>query len=207
MTKSILLSVLLLVCLLPTTGAFAQTAAKLAGIEQDLAILQQDVQRLREEVQDLRAAVARLQTSNNNAGASNNAALQQQVTALANNNAQIEARVNQRMTKLVEEINQALARQSAAVNKALADKKTGTPSTERAADSPPKDMPSHGIQYTVKPNDSFNRIARTNRSRVAWILAANNLTEKSILRPGQILYVPQRPTPAPEPLAHPSPAN
>ena len=206
MNKIFFLPALFLASLLPTTDAFPQSAAKLAGIEQDLAILQQDVQRLREEVQDLRAAIAKVQ--NNSQSTGNSAALQQQMTALNSSNAQLEARVNLRMTKLVEEVNQALARQNTALNKALAETGAGKKADNvKTADSPPKDMPSNGSPYTVKPNDTFSKIARANRSRIAWIVAANNMTEKTVLRPGQVLFLPQRPLQAPEASNQPPPAN
>jgi LysM repeat protein len=45
------------------------------------------------------------------------------------------------------------------------------------------------ISYTVQPGDSLWKIANTQRSSVAKIRAANNLTG-DVIRPGQVLQVP-----------------
>jgi LysM repeat protein len=45
------------------------------------------------------------------------------------------------------------------------------------------------IAYTVQPGDSLWKIANTQRSSVAKIRAANNLTG-DVIRPGQVLQVP-----------------
>ena len=48
--------------------------------------------------------------------------------------------------------------------------------------------------YTVKKGDSFYLIARRNGTTVDELIAANNLTKRSIIRPGQKLVIPGKVT-------------
>jgi LysM repeat protein len=58
------------------------------------------------------------------------------------------------------------------------------------------------MAYTVKPNDSFWRIAEQqlgDGSRWKEVAAANNLAENATIRPGQVLNIPGQAAPAPPP--------
>lgn len=64
---------------------------------------------------------------------------------------------------------------------------------------PPPPAPVAERTYTVKKGDTLSKIARTEGVPLTALLSANNLTMKSIIRPGQILTVPSREGVAPLP--------
>ncbi|MDR2863665.1 MAG: LysM peptidoglycan-binding domain-containing protein [Puniceicoccales bacterium] len=208
---------------------FGQSAEKLAGMEQDVSAMREEIRALREEVQDLRAAVQKANAQAGNPAAAT-ASLQQQVdahgTTLQAQGAAIrtqDAETKRRLTEMAAATNKALADLAKKVDAALQGHSGGHTSTatattpkEPVAPPPaPTGMPQTGFVYKVKAGDSVIKIARTQGSRKEWILAANNLTEKTAdsIRPGQELFIPRKtqpkaetPSPVPQPSPPPSPA-
>lgn len=59
--------------------------------------------------------------------------------------------------------------------------------------SVPKDRPRRYVeQYTVKGGDTLSKIAQYYEIKVETLLWANNLSEKSVIKPGTVLQIPPR---------------
>jgi LysM repeat protein len=208
--KNLLLNTLFAVCLLAATLLFsvsaqAQSAAQIAGLEQDVQVMRDEIQKLRTEVQDLRAALTREQARNNTGTTSNS--IQQQLAADRVANAEalraLESRTNQRITKLGEAFNKEL-------NKALATPTVRPPVQQPPGAHPsgpiPSDIPRNAVKYAIKSGDTLDKIARLNKSKVAWILAVNDGLNANKLKVGREILVPRNADPEPEsPLPAPSP--
>lgn len=84
----------------------------------------------------------------------------------------------------------------------------------------PTTAPTESKRYTVKPGDFLSKIAASQGSTVAAIVAANNITNPNLIRVGQVLIIPgsadseadpvvdpsdSEPTPEPEPEPTPEP--
>ena len=185
---------------LPAT-AEAQSGAKVAALEQELDALRGQVQKLRAEVQDFSAELA-AEKSRTKTGANSDRTLQQQLAVERANNAEnlraLEARTNAKIKALGE-----------AFNKALAERPASPPPTPHQGNpvkpaTIPADMPRNAVKYTIKSGDSLDRIARANKSRVAWILAVNDGLDAKRLKVGREILVPRNAEPDAE---TPAPAN
>jgi LysM repeat protein len=178
---------------LPVTSS-AQSAAKIAGLEQDINDMRDQIQKLRTEVQDLRAALANEKSKNGNTGASDRA-IQQQLAADRVANAEslraLESRINLRIKALGD-----------AFNKELATRPTPPPPqpppANKATPAVPADTPRNAIKYVIKQGDSLEKIARANKSKVAWILGINDGLDAKRLKIGREILVPRNPEPEAE---------
>lgn len=52
--------------------------------------------------------------------------------------------------------------------------------------------PKEGISYTIKPGDTLSVIALKNNSSTNHIQNANRITDPRALRPGQVIFIPQK---------------
>jgi LysM repeat protein len=170
-------------------------------------------------MQDLRNLVARL-AAKPPAGTSGSTT-QSQIRELAiNTDTQLKAlearakrHTDTRVAALATDVDKALKKQAAEVNAALqggsgrgsttggSGGTSGGTGTGSTTTTPPADVPRTGITYTLKRGDLISSIAAKNKSRVAWILAANNLTEAQAkrLQIGHKLFIPQRQNTPPTP--------
>lgn len=83
---------------------------------------------------------------------------------------------------------------------ASADGRQGTSPPFRVEGTPPPTTSPCGPSYTVRPGDWLYQIARTCQVTVADLLRANpQITNPSLLFPGQVLVIPQTGTPPPPP--------
>lgn len=77
-------------------------------------------------------------------------------------------------------------------NDALSSRSNLTP----VQGTPTECVPPEGwIAYLVKPTDSLLRLSLLYRTSVEVLQSANCLEERTLIRPGEILYVPPSPTP------------
>ncbi|HEX7588704.1 MAG TPA: LysM domain-containing protein, partial [Anaerolineae bacterium] len=84
------------------------------------------------------------------------------------------------------------------------------PPTQPADPQPPVPLPTQSqTTYTVLPGDTLFVIARKFGTTVAAIVAANNISNPSLIRPGQTLKIPGAvgsPSPSVPPVAQPQPS-
>jgi LysM repeat protein len=216
--KNALFNTLFAVCLLAVTlpvstsahaQSTAQNTARLAGLESEFQAMRDEIQKLRTEVQDLHAALTREQARNNSN--TNTSSIQQQLAADRVANAEalraLESRTNQRITKLGEAFNKEL-------NKTLATPAVRPPAPQPSGTRPsnpiPSDIPRNAVKYTIKSGDTLEKIARLNKSKVAWILAVNDGLTANKLKVGREILVPRNADPDPEsppPAPPPPPAQ
>ncbi len=176
--------------------AFSQqiSQAKLAGLLEDVAALRSEVARLRMELEELRAENARLfqlaekKVNPGDETASKIASLRAELKeADAVQRREITAETNAKIEKLGKEVNRALVDLSQNVNQVSAGD-DGVP----APVAKPKDLPSAGIEYTVKQGDTLGKIISKNRSKLNWILYTNPDLNPNKIFPGQKIFVPQK---------------
>ncbi|MDR2981103.1 MAG: LysM peptidoglycan-binding domain-containing protein [Puniceicoccales bacterium] len=203
--------------LAPVSGQ-AQSATVVAGLQQDVEAMRQEIRLLRAEVEDLRLAVEKAQAQSSSAVSSSSVKQQMESQNTTVNQmmqaqkAEITADMNRRFAAMESSTNQALASMTKQVNDALARQNASTaptvrtqPPAQSAPPATPSDMPTTGVRYKVKSGDTVSAIARANKSRVNWILAANNLGPATTIHVGQEIFIPQRDeTPVP---ATSTPAN
>lgn len=176
--------------------AFSQqiSQAKLAGLLEDVAALRGEVARLRMELEELRAENARLlqlaekKVNPGDETASKIASLRAELKeADAVQRREITAETNAKIEKLGKEVNRALVDLSQNVNQVS----TGGDDVP-APVAKPKDLPSAGIEYTVKQGDTLGKIISKNRSKLNWILYTNPDLNPNKIFPGQKIFVPQK---------------
>ena len=193
-TKIFLLAAIVLAAF--SVPAFSQqiSQAKLAGLLEDVAALRSEVARLRMELEELRAENARLlqlaekKVNPGDETASKIASLRAELKeADAVQRRDITAETNAKIEKLGKEVNRALVDLSQNVNQ-VSTGDDGVP----APVSKPKDLPSAGIEYTVKPGDTLGKIISKNRSKLNWILYTNPDLNPNKIFPGQKIFVPQK---------------
>lgn len=166
-----------------------------------LANLRSDIDRLDQIVRALRLEVEALQRENRELrefvqeqlrAQSDDAVTRDQVTAII-------SRFEQRMQEANQANHQAIILEVAKEIEALAEQtRTAIQALSRSVAAQPQlqqvvtfndDFPTTGITYTVKAGDTLGRIARENKSQVAWIRNANRLANDTIF-PGQELFIP-----------------
>lgn len=176
--------------------AFAQqiSPAKFAGLLEDVAALRSEVARLRMELEELRVENARLmqlaekKVNPKDEVAAKIASLRAEMKeANAVQRREINAETDAKIEKLGKEVNRALADLSQNVNQVA-----GVEGGISAPVAKPKDLPSAGIEYTVKPGDTLGKIISKNRSKLNWILYANPDLNPNKIFPGQKIFVPQK---------------
>lgn len=186
-----------------TVSAFAAPLQPAAGNQTDsrrLAVLSNEIRALRDEVGQLRAGLeamreenarlrAELENAKNAALKSDLAALRSEIIGKLNAYA---AENDERFAKQNKETNTALQNVAAQVNSALAANAKQQTSSGREVVSAPKDLPESGIEYTVKPGDTLTKIAKSNQSKIDWILYANPGLRSDKLFAGQKIVIPQK---------------
>ena len=200
MSKSLFSSVIFasLLFMFPA-GLCAQqySARQLAALIEEVTALRDEVNRLRMDVEDLRAENARLEEKLGNRkqtpnGAAEIAALRVEINnKLEAQRREIAASVDKRLAEVVANTNAALKEMRDQVNKALAGVGAGAPVKPSTPLKEPKDLPAKGIQYKVKSGDTLSKIAREQRSKIAWILYVNPGLDANRLPLGKEIVIPQ----------------
>ncbi len=198
MSKSLFSSVIFasLLFMLPA-GLCAQqySARQLAALIEEVTALRDEVNRLRMDVEDLRAENARLEEKLGNRkqspnGAAEIAALRVEINnKLETQRREIAASVDKRLAEVIANTNAALKEMRDQVNKALAG--VDAPLKPPPPLKEPKDLPAKGIRYKIKSGDTLSKIAREQRSKVAWILFVNPGLDANRLLLGKEIVIPQ----------------
>lgn len=186
-----------LFCCFPS-GLCAQqvSARQVAALIEELTALRDEVSRLRMDVEDLRAENARLLAkSNASKNTKNNAAEIASVRVEVNNKLEaqrreIVAEVEKRIARVHTDVNEALKTIRKQVNDAL-DASSREKTAPLAPAKEPKDLPANGIRYKIKSGDTLSKIAREQRSKIAWILFVNPGLDANRLQLGAEIIIPQ----------------
>jgi LysM repeat protein len=218
--KTLLLVVFTLVALVLSNAPLARAqvrndAQRIAALEQEIAELRNQNNRLREEMEDLRALVTR--SVRPTAPAGGDTAAQAQIRELARTtDAQIRAAegrskryTDEKVATLAKDVNRALTTAPVAPPAPPRTRGAGTAGAGTGKPARPvAGVPETGITYTIKSGDTIGKIAVNHRSRIAWIHAANNLSEKQSrsLKIGARIFVPQRAA-GTAPVTTPAPAD
>ncbi len=175
--------------------ASAQQNPQLAGLTEDVAALRAEVARLRMELDELRAENARLlQLAEKRVNPSDEvapkiASLRAEFKeAAAVQRREITSETDAKIKALADMTNRAISDLSKNVNRAVTASENDAP----ASVAKPKDFPSGGIEYTVKPGDTLGKIITRNGSKQNWILYANPGLDPDKIFVGQKIFVPQK---------------
>lgn len=181
-------------------GLFAQqqpSARQVAALIEEVTALRDEVNRLRMDVEDLREQNAALQEKS--ASAKNRGAdFAAEIAALRVEfggrlealRRELSAEIEKRLARANAETNAALKEFRRQVNEALDSAAKSAPKTP-APTAEPKDLPASGIQYKIRAGDTLTKIAREQRSKIAWILYVNPGLNPDRLPAGKEIVIPQ----------------
>ncbi|MGN0835117.1 MAG: LysM peptidoglycan-binding domain-containing protein [Candidatus Spyradosoma sp.] len=183
-------------------GLFAQqqpSARQVAALIEEVTALRDEVNRLRMDVEDLRAENARLLEKNDSARnksadfAAEIAALRVEFGGkLETLRRELSAEIEKRLARANAETNAALKEFRRQVNEALDSAAKSAPRAGTSAPTAePKDLPASGIQYKIRAGDTLTKIAREQRSKIAWILYVNPGLNPDRLPAGKEIVIPQ----------------
>ena len=173
-------------------GLNAQNTA-LIDMRQDVNLLRREVGELRLEVEQLRSENESLKRALEKLRSSSVASesVRSQVSSVkASVSAQNEALKREIIASVKKDID-ALAEQTNAAIQKLA-KAYGAMPQAPAKTTFGTDYPKTGITYTVKSGDSISKIAKSNNSRVKWVMDANQIADPRDLRVGAEIFIPQK---------------
>ena len=189
----------LFVCL--SVASFAQENAKilLANIKQDLELVNREVTGLRSEVEMLRRENVQLKMAIDQAdrsrkqdkGTESTLVLEMQnrlqvleltlkQSERARNSMQDE--LNKKFQQIIEQMNRGFEQVSAS---ASASKESNAPSFSN-------DYPKNGFVHKVEKGETVSSIAQKYKSKVSWIINANQIADPTKVFVGRELFVPQK---------------
>lgn len=181
-------------------GLFAQqqpSARQVAALMEEVAALRDEVGQLRRDVDALQTENARL-LEKNAAARNRGADFAAEIAALRVEfdgklealRRELSAEIEKRLARANAETNAALKEFRRQVNAALDSAAASAPKTP-APTSEPKDLPASGIQYKIRAGDTLTKIAREQRSKIAWILYVNPGLNPDRLPAGKEIVIPQ----------------
>ena len=187
------------VCL--SVASFAQENAKilLANIKQDLELVNREVTALRSEVEMLRRENAQLRIAMDQADRSRRKVqgtesplvleMQNRLQGLELALKQSErARVstqnelNKKFQQIIEQMNRGFEQVSASANTA----------NESKVPTFSNDYPKNGFVHKVEKGETVSSIAQKYKSKVSWIIDANQIADPTKVFVGRELFVPQK---------------
>jgi LysM repeat protein len=184
-----------------SVASFAQENAKilLANIKQDLELVNREVTGLRSEVEMLRRENAQLRIAMNQADRSRRKVqgtesplileMQNRIQGLELALKQSErARVstqnelNKKFQQIIEQMNRGFEQVSASANT----------SNESNVPTFSSDYPKNGFVHKVEKGETVSSIAQKYKSKVSWIIDANQIADPTKVFVGRELFVPQK---------------
>lgn len=184
-----------------SVASFAQENAKilLANIKQDLELVNREVTGLRSEVEMLRRENAQLRIAMNQADRSRRKVqgtesplileMQNRIQGLELALKQSErARVstqnelNKKFQQIIEQMNRGFEQVSASANT----------SNESNVPTFSSDYPKNGFVHKVEKGETVSSIAQKYKSKVSWIINANQIADPTKVFVGRELFVPQK---------------
>lgn len=188
----------LALCVFPSELCARQLSARqVAALIEEITALRDEVDRLRMDVEDLRTENARLQESLRSKARSTSDAAEMASLRVEINNKfeaqrrEIAADVEKRIARVNADVNAALSDMRKQVNAALDSVRTDKPAKPVTPMKQPSDLPAKGISYKVKAGDTLSKIARSQRSKIEWILFVNPGLDANRLLVGKEIVIPQ----------------
>jgi len=189
----------LFVCLSVASFAQENTKILLANIKQDLELVNREVAGLRSEVEMLRRENVQLKMAIDQAdrsrkqdkGTESTLVLEMQnrlqvleltlkQSERARNSMQDE--LNKKFQQIIEQMNRGFEQVSAS---ASASKESNAPSFS-------SDYPKNGFVHKVEKGETVSSIAQKYKSKVSWIINANQIADPTKVFVGRELFVPQK---------------
>ena len=189
----------LFVCLSVASFAQENTKILLANIKQDLELVNREVAGLRSEVEMLRRENVQLKMAIDQAdrsrkqdkGTESTLVLEMQnrlqvleltlkQSERARNSMQDE--LNKKFQQIIEQMNRGFEQVSAS---ASASKESNAPSFSN-------DYPKNGFVHKVEKGETVSSIAQKYKSKVSWIINANQIADPTKVFVGRELFVPQK---------------
>ena len=167
----------------------------LANLKQDIEIINREVTGLRSEVEMLRRENAQLRISVEQANREKNneredrivLELQNRLEALelAFNQSErtrgsTQEELNQKFQQIIEQMNRGFDQVSKSTNP--------TPQTQTFSN----DYPKNGFVHVVEKGETVSSIAKKYKSKVSWIIDANQISDPTKVFVGRELFVPQK---------------
>ena len=186
-----------LVCLLPSLPCFSQVDSKilLANLKQDIELINRDVTGLRSEVEMLRRENAQLRVAVEQAGHEKNSGQESRAALELQNRLQAlelafqqserargstQEELNQKFQQIIEQMNRGFDQVS----------KSSNPTPQKPAFS--NDYPKNGFVHVVEKGETVSSIAQKYKSKVSWIINANQISDPKKVFVGRELFVPQQ---------------
>jgi LysM repeat protein len=182
---------------LPSTVLFGQNDAKilLANLKQDLELINREVTSLRSEVEMLRRENAQLRVVVDQSTRSQRVGQESgQLLELQNRLQALELALRQSERARVttqEEINKKFQQIIEQMNRGFDQfTQSSTSSTQTSTFS--NDYPKNGFVHVVEKGETVSSIAQKYKSKVSWIINANQIADPTKVFVGRELFVPQK---------------
>jgi len=188
---------LLLAFMLPAFTCFSQVDNKilLANLKQDIELVNREVTGLRSEVEMLRRENAQLRISVEQANREKNNEREDRIVLELQNRLQAlelafnqserargstQKELNQKFQQIIEQMNRGFDQVSKSTNP--------TPQTQTFSN----DYPKNGFVHVVEKGETVSSIAQKYKSKVSWIIDANQISDPTKVFVGRELFVPQK---------------
>jgi LysM repeat protein len=181
---------------LPPLVFAASVSAQPVPTSMDVANLQEDVRGLTQRVNDLSLRVEQLERQNgelaNQAGQASQgyATLVQLNAAVVELNHTIEAATAASKSDTLDAVSVQIQKVVRQFNAALAALGKSHPTPAAAEAAAGADYPKTGVSYTVQKGDTVELIAKKTGAKVQDIVNANKLSDPSLIKVGQSLFIP-----------------
>ncbi len=187
----------LLAFMLPAFTCFSQVDNKilLANLKQDIELVNREVTGLRSEVEMLRRENAQLRISVEQASREKNNEREDRIVLELQNRLQAlelafnqserargstQEELNQKFQQIIEQMNRGFDQVSKSTNP--------TPQTQTFSN----DYPKNGFVHVVEKGETVSSIAQKYKSKVSWIIDANQISDPTKVFVGRELFVPQK---------------
>ena len=187
----------LLAFMLPAFTCFSQVDSKilLANLKQDIELVNREVTGLRSEVEMLRRENAQLRISVEQASREKNNEREDRIVLELQNRLQAlelafnqserargstQEELNQKFQQIIEQMNRGFDQVSKSTNP--------TPQTQTFSN----DYPKNGFVHVVEKGETVSSIAQKYKSKVSWIIDANQISDPTKVFVGRELFVPQK---------------
>jgi len=187
----------LLAFMLPAFTCLSQVDSKilLANLKQDIELVNREMTGLRSEVEMLRRENAQLRVSVDQASREKNNEREDRIVLELQNRLQAlelafnqserargstQEELNQKFQQIIEQMNRGFDQVSKSTNP--------TPQTQTFSN----DYPKNGFVHVVEKGETVSSIAQKYKSKVSWIIDANQISDPTKVFVGRELFVPQK---------------
>jgi len=182
-------------CVSPSVG-FGNVNVQLANLKQDMELVSRELAGLRSEVEllrrenaQLRVSVEQLTRRQNSASGSLTQQVDTRLQALERRASQgekeqiaLQKNIDQKLKDLIADMNKAISQ----VNKSSSSA-SSTPSKTFSSDYPQK-----GFVHKVERGETVSSVALKYKSKIKWIIDANQIGDPTKVFVGKELFVPQQ---------------